>query len=645
MTFLASIYLWFLPLITIPIIFHLIRKRKFNTIYFSSLKFFINIEKESIKKVNIINILLLIIRTLIILFIILIFSNPVINGILRSSTHSESTILNICIDNSYSNTAFINNNLNKLVKNILNNYPDNARVIVQSIDGNAIADDLIKNINIDFSKATTYNTFTLNRSLNDLSNDYYNKYRNKDLFIISDFQEHVVKDFDYLNSSIDDWNTFSYKHNIKSDKLSLHNLKISENNIMKNELFDISIQCSNLSDISVSEAKIDLYINNTKVGENLINLDAGSNDIIIFKTSIADTGKHKCFFILNNKKYYFIINIPEIFTASLLYNNYSDAKHIYNLLSTYKDLGVNLDIDTSKSIISLNKKKDYDFMFKFGFSDLDNISINALKKSTKKLFLIPNDNFSLNSILDDESLTDISLLQTENRPATLDNFNINSIFLKNIFKDQKKPYKIYNHYKLPKTDNTLLSLSNNYSLLNKYTFDNLLIYLFSLPLDLNSSNIPISSLFIPLFDHLLFSEHKNNNFYVGDNIDFNKSILSDTLFYKINNKVDYYKSDFIFNNGICLNEPGFHSFKFNDNIKYDYSANINPIEYTDDILSEDEILKYIPSSILINEKSDINEIISSQISGFPIWRILLYILVILIIIEMYLSNIYIYKDD
>ena len=61
MTFLASMYLWLLPLISIPIIFHLLKKRNYKNIQFSTLIFFNTIEDSTLKKNNLINILLLII--------------------------------------------------------------------------------------------------------------------------------------------------------------------------------------------------------------------------------------------------------------------------------------------------------------------------------------------------------------------------------------------------------------------------------------------------------------------------------------------------------------------------------------------------------------------------------------------------------
>ena len=119
MSFLAGIYLWFIPLITIPIIFHLLKKRNYKNVKFSSLRFFTDIENKSLKRIYIINVLLLIIRTLLILLIVLIVSKPILSGITRWNSNDENSVVSILIDNSYSNTDFIDNT-EELFTNVFN---------------------------------------------------------------------------------------------------------------------------------------------------------------------------------------------------------------------------------------------------------------------------------------------------------------------------------------------------------------------------------------------------------------------------------------------------------------------------------------------------------------------------------------------
>ena len=102
MTFIFPYLLWLLPLTAIPLIFHLFSKNRYQNINFSSLKFFSIIEEDTLKRISIFNILLLIIRTLIILLIILIISRPFIEGSYNSSLDLNNESLTILvIDNSF----------------------------------------------------------------------------------------------------------------------------------------------------------------------------------------------------------------------------------------------------------------------------------------------------------------------------------------------------------------------------------------------------------------------------------------------------------------------------------------------------------------------------------------------------------------
>ena len=106
MGFLSSIYLWLIPLSTLPLLIHLFYNKQFTLVEFSTIKFLKDLEIDSMKRIRILEILLLIIRTLIILFLILMISRPVLkSNTFKSyfeSTRSISCV--IAIDDSFSMT-------------------------------------------------------------------------------------------------------------------------------------------------------------------------------------------------------------------------------------------------------------------------------------------------------------------------------------------------------------------------------------------------------------------------------------------------------------------------------------------------------------------------------------------------------------
>ncbi len=104
MTFLNPIFLWFLPLISVPIIIHLLAKRKSKLIDFPSLKFLKLLEQDALRKFNVKQLILLIIRTLMILLLILAFARPGLDRSTEFRLNSGSIdLLIIAFDNSASN--------------------------------------------------------------------------------------------------------------------------------------------------------------------------------------------------------------------------------------------------------------------------------------------------------------------------------------------------------------------------------------------------------------------------------------------------------------------------------------------------------------------------------------------------------------
>ena len=104
MTFLNPVFLWLLPLLAIPVIIHLLAKRKSRLIDFPSLKFLKLLEQDALRKFNLKQLILLILRTLMILLLILAFTRPSLNLDHRFSLNLGSPNLMVfLVDNTASN--------------------------------------------------------------------------------------------------------------------------------------------------------------------------------------------------------------------------------------------------------------------------------------------------------------------------------------------------------------------------------------------------------------------------------------------------------------------------------------------------------------------------------------------------------------
>ena len=118
------IFLWLLPLAAIPMLIHIFNNMSTVTVNYSTLQFFKIIENKSIKRLKLIQIILLIIRTIIILLIIMMIARPLINRNLSANPYNPSSLHAIIIDDSYSLFSY-KNQIKYSIEEVLHQIPKN----------------------------------------------------------------------------------------------------------------------------------------------------------------------------------------------------------------------------------------------------------------------------------------------------------------------------------------------------------------------------------------------------------------------------------------------------------------------------------------------------------------------------------------
>lgn len=105
MQFLNPLVLLALAAAAVPVLLHLLQKRKLRPVEFSTIRFLKEIQKTTVRTIKLRQILLLILRTLIITFIVLAFARPALRGTIGGlGTHAHTTVV-ILLDNSMSMDA------------------------------------------------------------------------------------------------------------------------------------------------------------------------------------------------------------------------------------------------------------------------------------------------------------------------------------------------------------------------------------------------------------------------------------------------------------------------------------------------------------------------------------------------------------
>ncbi len=141
MNFLYPNTLWFLLLLSIPILIHLFHFRRHKKIYFSSLRFLQSFQKEkkAVKKLQ--NVIILCLRLIALGFLILAFAQPAYNE--NGINDSDESIISLYIDNSYSMSAKgfrgeLLSEAKETAKEFINSNPKDQRYTISSNDLGAL---------------------------------------------------------------------------------------------------------------------------------------------------------------------------------------------------------------------------------------------------------------------------------------------------------------------------------------------------------------------------------------------------------------------------------------------------------------------------------------------------------------------------
>ncbi len=268
-------FLWFLSLVSIPIILHLINLRKYKTVYFSNVNLLREIKEESRKSKKIKNWLILLFRMLFITFLVFAFAFPY-SGI--KSNDNDQTI-GIYLDNSFSmdNEGVEGNKLNNgkaFADQIIQKAPSNTKFHIVTNDFKAKHQIKMsrKEAQEEISKITTSH---ISRSLQSVLNRQSlflqgNDNKNNQLFWISDYQQletnkisnpdsfkinlALLKSVDKLNLSLDSiWFESPVRKKIGSETLKFQISNYAKESI-KNQIVNLTIN-NRINSLTISDLK------------------------------------------------------------------------------------------------------------------------------------------------------------------------------------------------------------------------------------------------------------------------------------------------------------------------------------------------------------------------------------------------------
>ncbi len=335
MNFLNSAILFGLAATALPLLIHLFTRAKSKTILFSSLRFLKELQQQKIRHVKLRQILLLILRTLIILLLVLAFARPTLRSMLGNNSTAKTSAV-IVLDNSYSMSTVSEGEMlfqtaqQKAVELVQAMRPGDEVYLLTSTDTSgqlsqrafhdlAALRQEIERTNLDYhatslTAALTCARTRLRRSLN----------INKEIYLISDLQA-VAFAQDSLSSMDEQIRAFALPVSAPQvANLCVEEIKFATSILERGKIAEVRAVISNRGNLPARNKLAQLFLNNARVAQTVVNLEAGASVSVSFKFMLEKTGFMSGYVLLedddiieDNRRYFAFI-VPEQIRLALV---------------------------------------------------------------------------------------------------------------------------------------------------------------------------------------------------------------------------------------------------------------------------------------------------------------------------------------
>ncbi|HCK99890.1 MAG TPA: hypothetical protein DHW42_07300 [Candidatus Marinimicrobia bacterium] len=399
MAFINSFILYLLPLVTVPLLIHLIGRQRIFQHEFSTLRFLKQLEHDLIRKLKIRQIILLMLRMLIILFIILVFARPYRSSNSPGIYVGKGETLYIILDNSLSMQAEMRGqNLLEIGAEALATASNNIDfpVYVKLIEtarpkellDQGLVTDLVSLKNIIQAVKLTNRRGKIDVAISAIEEDILKCSEiSPAIWVISDFQESTWRSENLparpVESLFGKTDARMILFPVAGDKNNAALMSIS----MPNQIFEKERVATIRGLVGnwhgkPTETVVALFLDNQKLGQSVLNISAGNHSDIQFEFIPETPGIHKGYLKITDDNLrtdnirYFLLNIPETIRVLIVTRRPGDSEYIRRSLSL-KEMSVIQPKVTSAELFPTEDLTDYDVLI---FSNIDRLPPNMLNK-------------------------------------------------------------------------------------------------------------------------------------------------------------------------------------------------------------------------------------------------------------------------
>ncbi len=660
MNFLYPIFLWTLAGISIPVLIHFFGQKKKKKIPFSYIEFLRLSKVKSIKLQKLKEALILILRTLLITFLLLALAEPVTKSL--SFLKGKKYIL-IILDNSGSLNAEngeIWEKTKSVLKKILDNISGNDKVALVFTDGSYLDFVSKKSILEKISSLKpSYTTGNLNKSIIKGKELLREVEGNKIIFIISDMQkilwENVMEDIQEkrVKTYIIDTGSPNFQN------VGIKEIKKIENNKYIVSIVNWSKKEKNGEILLNSDGKIyrkNFYILPLKRKNIIFKIQTDTK--ITGEISIEDSLKDDNF-------YYYVEKRNDVINILIITSYYSEAIPVINAIKALSlKEKINYKVVKKEDILGVSFS-GYDFIFIINAGRLskDTVKrINFYLKSGGNLILFAGnrdipENFNNDWKVDkNKFLQPAELIEKKNfkKPVSITYINRENKLFYGIEDKIQRYLKDIKFEKLfitkIKNGDILIETENGYPAGITLYREKSNIVLFPFSLSSEWTNFPFKTVFPVFIDKTI--KNLRISYITGYFVEEKKVIEFPDIFteYKIispDGKIKNFKKK---GNKINFEPdiPGIWTLLINSKgkiVKREIPVNINYIEGNLEKISEKELKNKVNFPFNLVEAGKIELLLKSIFIGYHLKFIFITIAFILFLIEVYITDYIMKKND
>ena len=634
---------YFLFILIVPILIHLFNLKKFKKIEFTNVQFLKKISIETRKSSQVKKLLILATRLLCFTALIFTFSQPYLgNKKIEDNRHYY-----IYLDNSESlNTNGNNGNLLKTATHdIIENSPENERYSLLTNDDlriNISKKELKKDLrNIQISNNITSFEDKINaieRELKNKSNDLYK------ILLISDFQYFTKKINNEFTNVTRPFSVVKLTSNVKNN-ISVDSVYISTYNTYEKV---VSVVIKNQGD-EKNDIPIALYNSSKLINKRSFSILKNEEKILEFPIENFHQFKGKIQIDFNesfmfDNVFYFTINPSKKTSILTIGKSLPYISKIFNSdefnYSSASLQNLNYNSISSQQLIILNQIQS--------ITKVLESSILKFIENGGNLLVIPNKNIELNTYNSFfKKINSGEILNKYKDSLKITTINFEHPLFRDVFTKDVRNFEypaVALNYTHNLKGNAILMFENKTPFLYEVANSFSKIYLFSSPLDIQSSNIVNSPIIVPtLYNMAKQSLELTKPYYIlqkENTIEISKKIEKNEILKISNQKKSFIPSQINFANKVVLstiNEPktaGFFDITLNrDTLNY-LAYNNSPNESLLTFYDLNTVKKENKNITIFSSIKEYFKEINEKNKVQSLWRLFLAIAIVSLLLEI-----------